>query len=158
MKITAEYIVGLVDGEGCFYTHLLPPSRHPHAKNYTVRHSFFIKLREDDLPLLKGIKKYFGCGHIHIQRDRRKTHRTCYRYDVAAIEDLRGKIIPFFDRYPLRSRKRNDYLLFREIVMMTHKKLHRTTDGLRKIEELKSRMNAGARRVREIRTHGGNAK
>ena len=158
MKITAEYVVGLVDGEGCFYVHLLPPSQHLYAKNYTVRHSFFIKLMEDDLPLLREIRKFFGCGNIHVQRDRRKNHRTCYRYDVAAIKDLREKIIPFFDKQPLRSQKQNNYLLFREIVMMTSKRLHHTDDGLRKIKELKSRMNTGARRVREIRTHGGNVK
>ena len=158
MTLTAEYIVGLVDGEGCFYINLLHPSKRPQAKNYNLRHHFFIKLVEDDLPLLKKVKEYFGCGNIHIQRDRRKTHRTCYRYDVSAVKDLRGKIIPFFDKHTLRSQKQNDYLLFREVVSMSYKRLHFTVDGICRIKELKSKMNVRARRVREIRTHGGNAK
>ena len=48
--LSADYIVGLTDGEGCFYVETRVPNRTHKAR---VEMHFFIKLREDELPLLK---------------------------------------------------------------------------------------------------------
>jgi hypothetical protein len=50
-------------------------------------------------------------------------------------------IIPFFERYPLLSRKREDFTKFREIVLMMQQRLHRTDGGFRRIVELAFSMN-----------------
>ena len=50
-------------------------------------------------------------------------------------------IIPFFERSPLRSRKHEDFLKFREVVLMMQQRLHRTDAGFRRIVELAFSMN-----------------
>ena len=152
---SAEYIVGLADGEGCFYVHVRP--QRPHTSKPRVDTHFYIKLHEDDRPLLEEIKRDLGCGAVYRQIETRSNHSQCYRYEVNAQRDIHNVVIPFFEKHPLRSRKRKDFVLFREIALMVRQGHHKTPAGLRHIQALKSAMNHGARRVREIRTLGGNA-
>ena len=74
--LSADYIVGLTDGEGCFYVEARTPiGAH---KTPRVELHFFIKLREDELFLLKKVKKFFGCGGIYRQKEYRANQRNCY--------------------------------------------------------------------------------
>jgi hypothetical protein len=52
-------------------------------------------------------------------------------------------VIPHFDSYPLVSKKKADYLLFREIVILMSKKEHLSNSGLTKIISLKASLNLG---------------
>ncbi len=52
-----------------------------------------------------------------------------------------SKIIPFFERHPLQSTKRQDFLKFREIVLAMQNKEHRTRDGFETIVKLAFSMN-----------------
>ncbi|RLC34866.1 hypothetical protein DRH14_02080 [Candidatus Shapirobacteria bacterium] len=76
--ITADYIVGLTDGKGCFYVN--PILKRPHTSKPCVRIHFYIKLHEDEKGLLEGVREYFGCGFIYKQKDNKKNHSTCYRF------------------------------------------------------------------------------
>lgn len=69
--ITADYIVGLTDGKGCFYVN--PILKRPHTSKPCVRIHFYIKLHEDEKGLLEGVREYFGCGFIYKQKDNKKT-------------------------------------------------------------------------------------
>ena len=100
--LSADYIVGLTDGEGSFTVYLRPPNKKYKAKNYRVVCHYYIKLREDDLPLLKKVKKFFNCDEIYLQRDKKPTHRDNYRFEVSNLNSLRKVIIPFFKKHPLR--------------------------------------------------------
>lgn len=53
------------------------------------------------------------------------------------------ELIKFFDKYPLISRKKGDYLLFKQIVSIIQLKEHLTTKGLQKIINLKATLNFG---------------
>jgi hypothetical protein len=50
-------------------------------------------------------------------------------------------IIPFFERYPLLSRKHEDFIKFREIVLIMQQGLHRTDEGFRHIVKVAFTMN-----------------
>jgi hypothetical protein len=154
--ISSDYIVGLTDGEGCFYVNIRPPDKRYKRSKHGVETHFYIKMREDELPLLEEIKKFFKCGAIYYQRDKRPNHASCYRFEINSQYDIHQVLIPFFDNNPLKSLKSNDYSIFREIAMMVKNKNHRTEKGIKKIRQLKSKMNLGARPVREIRSPGGN--
>lgn len=156
--LTPDYIVGLTDGEGCFYVNIRPPNKRWSRSKSGVATHFYLKMREDELELLRQVKKFFNCGAIYHQKDKRVNHASCYRYEINAQKDIHGVLIPFFDKHPLRSLKRRDYQIFRKIAMMVKDKKHREEEGIQKILQLKSQMNLGARRVREIRSLGGNAK
>ena len=152
--ITSDYIVGLTDGEGCFYVNVRPPDKRYSRSKHSVATHFYLKMKEEELDLLRKIKKFFGCGAIYFQKDNRRNHTSCYRYEINSQKDIHQILIPFFDKHLPQSSKKKDYMLFREIAMLIKLKKHRQKEGLQKIVSLKSKMNLGARPVREIRTPG----
>ncbi len=50
-------------------------------------------------------------------------------------------IIPFFEKHPLKSRKRVDFIKFREIVGLMSRGEHLTVDGVERIREIAGKMN-----------------
>ena len=139
--LSKEYIVGLTDGEGCFNVYIRKPNRKHKAKNYRVECHYYLKLREDDLALIKGIKKFFKCGRISLQKDSRPNHRDCYRFEVTDLKSLNSVIIPFFKDNRLRSKKIIDFNLFSKVVKSVSFREHLEKKGLRKIKQWKSEMH-----------------
>lgn len=154
--LSPDYVVGLVDGEGCFYVNVRP--QRPHTRRPHVETHFYVKLVEEDRHLLEEVNDTFECGRIYIQRDGRKNHRACYRYEVNSRKDIQSVIVPFFKKHPLHSQKKNDFNAFCEVVEIIREGRHKTSEGLESVQRIKDRMNIKARRVRKIRTLGGNAK
>ena len=154
--LSKDYIVGLTDGEVCFYVETR--SLNGIHKSSRVEMHFFIKLREDDLSLVQKVQEFFDCGGVYYQKEYRANQKNCYRFGVTAQKDLHEKIIPFFDKNPLKSQKVKNYLLFRQIAFMVKDGEHRTSEGLETIRQLKSQMNRGARWVPEIGSPSGNSK
>jgi hypothetical protein len=62
-------------------------------------------------------------------------------YAVYRRSALESVIIPFFERHPMRSKKREDFLKFREIVHLMQEKAHLSEVGFRRIVELAFSMN-----------------
>lgn len=154
--LSADYLVGLTDGEGCFYINVRPSRSKQGIK--TVEFHFYIKLRGDHLDLLNEVKESFGCGAVYFQVENRANHSECYRFEINSRRDLFGKLLPFFDEHPLRGPKLKDYLLFRQAAEIVRDKPRLTASEIAEIEKLKHKMNLGARRVWKIRSLGGNAK
>src|ERR1035437_9959863 len=74
--LSAGYIVGLTDGEGCLYVETRSPSLT--HKSPRVEMHFFIKLREDELSLLEKVQEFFQCGGIYYQKEYRVNQQNCY--------------------------------------------------------------------------------
>ena len=91
-----------------------------------------------DLLLLKQIQSFFGVGSIIVRKSNNQVIFT-----VTSIKDLTIKIIPHFEKYPLITQKRADYLLFKSVVYLMNRKEHLTQDGLRQIVGLRAAMNTG---------------
>ena len=143
MHLTEEYIVGLTDGEGSFtaYVRNLQDSKE-RIRRVRIEPRFYIKLIEEDKPILEAIKIFFGCGNVYFQRDKRKNHRNCYRFEVAGRDDLKEKIIPFFRKHPLRfPSKRRDFMIFCELMDGISKGEHLHAEGLRRLYKLKQKMH-----------------
>lgn len=139
LMLTDDYLVGLTDGEGCF--HVYVKKKKDDGTGNRVVPMFVVKLKASDKQVLYQIKDYLGFGVVYIQRDRRKNHSTCYRYQASRFEDVK-KIIKFFRENPLRSNsKRNDFQLFSKIMELIEKKDHHTKNGLNKIIYLKNQMH-----------------
>ena len=130
-----EYVLGLVDGEGSFNARVNRQRRR--AK---VELKFSLKLRHQDKEVLDELQKFFGCGKVYIQRDKRANHSLCYRFEVQNKREIIEKIIPFFEQNcpRLPSRKR-DFELFKQIAELTQS----DSVDLEKIEQLKSQMHWG---------------
>jgi len=103
------------------------------------------------------VKETFDCGGVYAQKEKRRNHSPCYRFEINSQRDVIGGLIPFFEKHPLQSQKQKNFMIFREIVLMVKRKEHKDPEGFKQILRLKSQMNLGARRMRQIRSSGGNA-
>lgn len=143
--LSKDYIVGLTDGEGSFSVYLHPPKkkRLKYTKYYRIEWHYYIKLREDELPLLKKVKKFFGCGNVYFQKDNRANHCNCYRFEVSSYQDICWVIIPFFRRNKPKStsRRRDFELLCRIQKIVSKKKSHLTDSQVERIKKLKMQMH-----------------
>lgn len=52
--VSLDYIIGLTDGEGCFFVNLRP-ARSMTSRSWVETH-FFIKVRIEDQPMLEAVK------------------------------------------------------------------------------------------------------
>jgi hypothetical protein len=134
MDLNAQWIVGFVDGEGCFHVGI--------HKNQTMKlgvqvlPEFTVVQHQVDVQVLHAFKDYFGCGVV------RKNHGTRLCYRVRGQENLLYKILPFFEKHQLKTRKRVDFAKFRKILLLMQKEEHLTPDGLEKIRQIKATMNS----------------
>jgi hypothetical protein len=133
--LNPHYVVGFVDGEGCFSITLNKNgNRLPEA-----RLIFEIELREDDLPILEKIKETLGCGNIyHLEYARYAKWRPHYKYKVSNFHDISEKVIPFFKRYPLQAKKSESFDKFCLVAEIIEQKEHLTVEGIEKIRNLKT--------------------
>ncbi len=132
MKLTPDWVVGFVDGEGCFQVRIEP---HPESSSgYEVLPEFVVVQHERDVQLLYALKSFFGCGVV------RRNHGEQMVYRVRRREHLRDRIIPFFEKHPLKSKKRIDFIRFRRVVLLMEQGAHRTPDGLERIRSVVARM------------------
>ena len=136
MVISAQWIVGFVDGEGCFHVALNRNGKM--AQGIQCLPEFTVTQHSRDLPILHALKREFGCGVVRVNRG--KIH--CYR--VRAQENLLEKILPFFEKHKLKSKKRVDFERFRHVLHMMSRGEHLTKKGLEKIRAISQMMNRKA--------------
>ncbi len=155
--VSPNYVVGLTDGEGCFYVLVRPPYNRKGGAMVQLR--FFIKVQEEDKEMLERVRDTLGCGSVYFQHETRANHAQCYRYTVGSHRDIFGKIIPFFQTYPLQSvSKARNFKLFCNVADLVKQGAHHSREGVGQIQQIKSQMNHRTRVVREIRTLRGNTK
>jgi hypothetical protein len=61
---------------------------------------------------------------------------------IASIKDI-NTVISHFNKYPLKTCKKYDFLLFERVIGLILNKEHLTTEGLRKIISIRASMNNG---------------
>lgn len=143
LMLSNDYILGLVDGEGSFTAYIRDPNSKKKVKRRVVAEPrFYVKLQEGDKKILYELKKFFKCGNVYFQRDKRENHKHCYRYEVANRKQLTEIIIPFFRKNKLKIDSRiRDFDIFTEIMKRMKKGEHLTANGLRELYLLKQKMH-----------------
>lgn len=139
-RLSPDYVVGFVDGEGSFS---VPISVHRTLRRRAeVRPTFEIELREDDLPILRRIHAALGCGRLyHLKYHRYAKWRPHVKLKVTRLAELQDVLIPFFERHPLLAKKRKSFEIFKRIVRMVARKEHLAATGFSTITQLRKRMN-----------------
>ncbi len=134
MEMNAQWVVGFVDGEGCFYVGI---NQNPEMRlGVQVLPEFTVVQHQVDVQVLYALKDYFGCGVV------RQNHGTRMAYRVRGHQNLLNKIIPFFEKHHLKTRKRVDFAKFRKVVRLMDQKKHLEPEGLAKIRKIKDSMNS----------------
>ncbi len=138
MNLDAQWIVGFVDGEGCFHVGI---AKHSGMKvGYQVLPEFTVVQHERDVQLLHGLKAFFGCGVV------RKNHGDRKAYRVRKREHLLQRIVPFFVKHQLKSKKRADFQKFRKVLLRMEAGDHLSAEGIKRIREIAAKMNRGRSR------------
>lgn len=141
-NINPDYIVGLIDGEGSFTVYIRHPKKFFKNRRVRAEPKFYIKLVEKDKDILYKLKQFFGCGSVYFQKDRRRNHQHCYRYEVYNRNDLKKVIIPFFKKHrPKLTSKQKDFNIFCKLMDMIVKNSHLSNQGLKQLYNLKQQMH-----------------
>ena len=133
--LNPHYVVGFVDGEGCFSITLNRNS----GRLPEVRLIFEIELREDDLPILEKIQEVLDCGKIYrLEYARYERWSPHVKLKVSNFEDISKKMIPFFTKYPLQAKKALQFEKFCLVAEMIGRKEHLTEKGVKRIRKIKA--------------------
>ncbi len=128
MQLEAQWVVGFVDGEGCFH---IGVARHGGLSvGFQVLPEFTVVQHERDVAVLYALKKFFGCGVV------RRNHGNRMAFRVRNHEHLLEKIVPFFEKHKLKTKKRMDFLRFRRALLLVSRGEHLTPDGLATLRKL----------------------
>ena len=153
--INIGWVIGFVDGEGCFSIGFI---RQPNRKDrkdyktgYQVSHEFAVTQGAKSISVLNGLRDFFGVGQVIINKryDNHKEH--LYRYVVRKRKDLLEVVIPFFRRNLMRSSKQQDFEKFARCVELIEAGNHLTREGLIEIAEITQTMNRQKSRQELIR-------
>jgi hypothetical protein len=147
LTLNPNFITGFTDAEGSFIISVIKRN----SGKY-IEAIFQITIHQKDTELLLQIQQFFGgVGSV------RKSGKESYTLTVSSRKQLLDTIIPralpclqpprgarsHFDKYSLLSQKLCDYLIWKDIVLMTERKEHLTLVGMQKIINLKASLNWG---------------
>jgi LAGLIDADG endonuclease len=161
--IRTGWIVGFVDGEGCFSIGFVRQpdrvSRKGYKTGFQVAHSFVVVQGARSVAALEQLRRFFGVGAVGINRRHDNHNEHLYRYTVGRRDDLLNVIIPFFQANPLQTSKRDDFQKFARCLEICRTGRHLTAAGLIEIAQLAETMNHRKSRrdlIRILRGHTPN--
>lgn len=132
-----SWLTGFADGEGTFLITRSGSTTGNRRRAWTPR--FAISLRTDDIGVLAELRAVFG-GSIATGRKRPDAHPTS-TWTVAGKRDL-ARLLDYFDRFPLRSKKARDYAIWREAVLL-YVECENSADIVELMEPLRDALNGG---------------
>lgn len=100
-----------------------------------------VSQNEDRSQVLHLILEHFGCGSI-----RRDTSDRTVKWEVRSLRQLRERVIPHFEVWPLLSAKQNDVDLFVAVCDRMASREHLHPGGLIEIVSMARRMNPSGKR------------
>jgi len=133
------WVAGFIDGEGCFSVNI---NRCPTLRlGWQVRPEFVVTQGERSASALSVLREFFGCGAMYRNRRRDNHREDVLRYCVRRLSDLEERVLPFFERVPLRTAKAEDLARFREVIEAMRLGRHLEADGLAAIAAQVELMN-----------------
>ena len=131
-----HYVAGFVDGEGSFNV----PIRRERDRGLPWRVSLSFNVSQIGRELPELLRSIFDVGTVRGRRD------GVFYYEVTRPTELVERVFPFFDRFPLRSPKRCDLEIFREITELVRSGRHLSAQGIGVALALRAPMNRGGKR------------
>lgn len=144
LELDADWIVGFVDGEGCFSVAVHDNPGAPHGWQLTP--VFQVYQHQAHRVVLESLQCFFGCGSVRPKGGA----SSVLTYRVQARNDLLAVVIPFFERNrPIV--KAAAFEAFATIVRSLAAKEHLRREGFDRLVRLAYGMNGqGKQRSRPI--------
>ena len=132
-RISDEYFAGFSDGEGCFYVGFSKRADLP--LGWQVITEFHLSQNPQGKLILEAFQERLGCGYIKPNHSKSSRDKT-WVLIVKDRKDLRERLVPFFQRHPIRSQKANDFKVFTQVLDVIERGEHLAREGFNKIVEL----------------------
>ena len=133
MNLEAQWVVGFVDGEGCF--HIGISKNLGLSTGIQILPEFVVTQQKDSVQVLHALKAFFKTGVVRNTRSRSSSNIMCYR--VRNRKDLQEKVIPFFEKHQLKTKKNIQFKKFRKILLCMENNEHLTMEGINKIRSIR---------------------
>ncbi len=136
-KLNPQWVSGFVAGDGGFSIYVRPANDYALKEKVFCR--FYITQHTKDLELMQLFIQFFGCGKVDV-----RSNLSTLRCDflVQDTSFLLEKIVSHFYLYPLVNLKQEDFLCFRQALLLIKERRHLTREGLDKIKSLNLEMNS----------------
>jgi len=148
LQITDDFkwwLAGFIEGEGSYCISL---KQHPTAKfGFYIDPEFFIYQHKTARELLDRAKTFFGTGSIVPKPG----NEDVLVYKITSRRSIVEKVIPFLEKHMRYNSdvKRQNFLAFKESVLLLEDKAHKTLEGtLRLVDLAYSTNHAGKQRKR----------
>ena len=133
MKLSNDWIVGFVDGEGCFSFSMI---KNDSLKfGYQIQGEFTVVQHKRDIQILHDLKEFFKCGSVAVNHGER------YHYRVKNLDHFLKIIIPWFEINTLRTNKKFQLPVFKEICLRLAAKDHFNSSGFEEIKNLVKKLS-----------------
>ena len=142
-----HYVAGFVDGEGSFHV-AVQESRFTRV-GLQVIPEFHVSQNRERASVLELIQETLGCGYIKANHPGHAKDQTMVLV-VRNLRDLKERVIPFFERFPLRSSKQREFETFASIVKAMDRGEHLTKEGMTNILQRAFAMNGGRYRKHRL--------
>jgi len=103
-----------------------------------------------DIAVLDALKDFFGSGYVSPKveglslNEIKELDRSFYYNSTPET------FIPFFDKYPMHTRKQLDYLDFKKFLELKRSQAYLTKDGYDEMYKLSSNMNSGRGGIKRV--------
>jgi len=134
-NINPNWIAGLTSGDGCFHISIRNSPTTKWGKSVVLK--FHIIQHSKDIELMEMLISTLGCGRIEL-----RLNQSAVYFVVTNFKDVFEKIIPLFNKYPIKGVKALDFADFKKVLGLMHNKEHLTEQGLSKIQSIKLSMNS----------------
>lgn len=132
-----HYLAGFADGEGSFNVSFR--KRKDYALPWKISLCFNISQKEFEI--LKMFQTTLQCGTMRSRPD------GIWYYEVNNLPEICSTIIPLFKKFPfLSKKKKRDFDKFCQIAELMSSNQHHFISGIRKIVEIRDKMNDGGKR------------
>jgi LAGLIDADG DNA endonuclease family protein len=146
LELDPRWVVGFVDGEGCFSVSIHRNGFVKSTGGWQLHPVFHVYQHERYRAVLEGLVHVFGCGRVRAKGP----NSSVWTFAVDSLVRLDACVLPFFERHPLVV-KHDDFGIFATIVRAMLRKEHLTREGFERLVRLAYAMNfAGKQRSRSI--------
>ena len=141
-RVSDDYLVGFVDGEGCFYVGIVKSKET--VSKWQVIYLFKVSQNPSGKRVLEILKNRLDCGYIKANSLTDKTDKSL-AFVVRDLQSIKQKVIPFFQN-KLLTNKAQDFDKFCQVVEIVSQGRHFSKEGMIKIIDIAYSMNTGKRK------------
>ena len=134
-SVLGSFLSGFALGESSFM--VVCRRRCDYRRGWKLSAAFNVS--QDDPAPLELFRATLGCGSM------RKAGNDGWYWEVNRLDDLRARIVPFFERFPLLGRKAHDFRLFSSAVALLSQSVVSDADYVA-VLALREWMNGGGKR------------